>query len=204
MTRRVSLLLIVVLAFGLGGLAAAQQQDQPNAAPNPLVQRLQNSGVVTAQEAAAINQAPTPAEQQDRLTQLLRSKGIVLLLVAPDEYRNAAPAEASRDSSPHGLWLPAAAHVSAGEPDAAVAVAPQAPPAPSVIPAVAPVRVLTSDPPKAGGMVPGSLALPQLHHLLPSGRGSTGRPQCHDRRRDPGSGRRPDLLKHAVHPVRDS
>ena len=153
MTRRVPLLLIAVLAFGLVSPVAAQQENSTGPAPNPLVQRLQNTGVVTAQEAAAINQAPTAAEQQERLTQLLRSKGIVLLLVAPDEYKNAAPAEASRDSSRHGFWLQAAAHVSAGEPDAAVATAPQAPPAPSVIPAVAPVRVLTNDPPKAGGMV---------------------------------------------------
>jgi len=74
MTRRTFLLLTAVLAFALVSLATAQQQDQPSATPNPLVQRLQNSGVVTAQEAAAINQAPTPAEQQDRLTQLLRSQ----------------------------------------------------------------------------------------------------------------------------------
>jgi len=154
MPRRVSLLLIAVLAFGLVSPVAAQQEDSTGLAPNPLVQRLQNNEVVTAQEAAAINQAPTAAEQQERLTQLLRSKGIVLLLVAPDEYKNAAPAEASRDSSPHGFWLQAAAHVSAGEPDAAVATAPPAPPAPSVIPAAAPVRVLTSDPPKPGSMVP--------------------------------------------------
>ena len=150
MTRRQSLLLVVVLAFALVSLAAAQQQDQASATPNPLVQVLQNKGVLTAQEAAAINQAPTPAEQQSRLTQLLYSKGII----TQDEYKDTAAAEASRAYQPQGLWLPTAAHASAGEPDAAVAAAPQAPPAPAVIPAVAPVRVLTSDPPKAGGMVP--------------------------------------------------
>ena len=109
MTRRVSLLLIVVLAFGLVSLAAAQQEDSPSTASNPLVQRLQNSGVVTAQEAAAINQAPTPAEQQERLTQLLRSKGIVLVFVTPDEYNNAAAAETGRNLQPHGMLLSAAA-----------------------------------------------------------------------------------------------
>jgi hypothetical protein len=150
MTRRQSLLLIVVLAFALVSLAAAQQQDQASATPNPLVQVLQSKGVLTAQEAAAINQAPTPAEQQSRLTQLLYSKGII----TQDEYKDTAAAEASRTYQPQGLWLPTAAHASAGEPDAAVAAAPQAPPAPAVIPAVAPVRVLQSEPSKPGGMVP--------------------------------------------------
>ena len=154
MTRRLSLVLTVVLAFGLVSLAAAQQQDQPSATPNPLVQLLQSKGVLTAQEAAAINQAPTPADQQNRLTQLLYSKGII----TQDEYKTTAAAEQSRalTSTGQGWWIRTAAHTSAGEPepDAAVAAAPQAPPAPAIIPAVAPVRVLTNEPPKAGGMVP--------------------------------------------------
>jgi len=151
MTRRLSLLLAVVLAFGLVSLATAQQQDdQTKAAPNPLVQLLQNKGVLTAQEATAINQAATPAEQQARLTQLLYSKG----LITQDEYKTTAAAETSRASDSQGTWLPAAGHVSAGEPEPAMAMPPQAPAAPAVIPAVTPVRVLTSDPPKAGGLVP--------------------------------------------------
>jgi len=152
MKRRLSLALAAVLAFGLVSLAAAQQQDQSNnkTAPNPLVQLLQNKGVLTAQEATAINQAATPAEQQSRLTQLLYSKG----LITQDEYKTTAAAEASRASESQGTWIRAAAHVSAGEPEPAMAMPPQAPGAPAIIPAVAPVRVLTSDPPKAGGLVP--------------------------------------------------
>jgi len=152
MKRRLSLVLAAVLAFGLVSLAVAQQQDQSNnkTAPNPLVQLLQNKGVLTAQEATAINQAATPAEQQNRLTQLLYSKG----LITQDEYKTTAAAEASRALESDGTWLPASAHVSAGEPGAAMAMPPQAPAAPAVIPAVAPVRVLGAEPPKAGGMVP--------------------------------------------------
>ncbi|MFI5108223.1 MAG: hypothetical protein ACHP78_05195 [Terriglobales bacterium] len=152
MKRRLSLVLAAVLAFGLVSLAVAQQQDQSNnkTAPNPLVQLLQNKGVLTAQEATAINQAATPAEQQSRLTQLLYSKG----LITPDEYKTTAAAEASKASESQGTWIQTAAHVSAGEPQPAMAMPPQAPAAPAVIPAVAPVRVLTNDPPKAGGMVP--------------------------------------------------
>jgi len=150
MKRRLSLMLAAVLAFGLVSLATAQQQDQSNkTAPNPLVQLLQNKGVLTAQEATAINQASTPAEQQSRLTQLLYSKG----LITQDEYQATAAAETSKATS-DGMWIRAAAHVSAGEPEPAMAMPPQAPAAPAVIPAVAPVRVLTNDPPKAGGMVP--------------------------------------------------
>ena len=150
MKRHLSLLLAAVLACGLVSLAAAQQQDQSNrTAPDPLVQLLQSKGVLTAQEATAINQAATPAEQQNRLTQLLYSKGFI----TQDEYKTAAAAE-SRAAESQGTWLPAAAHVSAGGPEPAMAMPPQAPAAPAIIPGVAPVRVLTSDPPKAGGMVP--------------------------------------------------
>src|SRR5271169_5999081 len=150
MKRQLSLLLAALLACGLVSLAAAQQQDQSSkTAPDPLVQLLQNKGVLTAQEATAINQAATPAEQQSRLTQLLYSKG----LITQNEYQTTAAAE-SRASDQNGTWLPAAAHVWAGEPAPAMAMPPQAPAAPAIIPGVAPVRVLTSDPPKAGGMVP--------------------------------------------------
>ena len=151
MKRRLSLMLAAVLAFGCVSLAAAQQQDQPQPAPNPLVQLLQTKGVLTAQEAAAINQASTPAEQQDRLTQLLVSKGII----TSDEYKQTAAAEASSVANFNGTLLPAAARVSAAEAgSAAMAAPPQAPAAPAVIPAVAPVRVLQSEPSKVGGLVP--------------------------------------------------
>jgi len=166
MKRRLSLLLAVVLAFALVSLVAAQQQDQPKA--NPLVQLLQNKGVLTAQEATAINQAATPAEQQNQLTQLLYSKGII----TQDEYQTTAAAE--RASESQGMWIPAAAHISSGEsePAAAMAMPPQAPAAPAIIPAVAPVRVLTNDPPKAGGMVPdlklGSGAKVKLYGFIKS------------------------------------
>ncbi|HXP47469.1 MAG TPA: hypothetical protein VN810_09360, partial [Terriglobales bacterium] len=150
MKRHLSLLLAAVLACGLVSLAAAQQQDQSNrTAPDPLVQLLQSKGVLTAQEATAINQAATPAEQQNRLTQLLYSKGFI----TQDEYKTAAAAE-SRAAESQGTWIRAAAHLSAGEPEPAMAMPPQAPAAPAIIPAVAPVRLLTNDPPKAGGMVP--------------------------------------------------
>jgi hypothetical protein len=52
------------------------------------------------------------------------------------------------------MWIQTAAHASAGEPEPAMAMPPQAPAAPAVIPAVAPVRLLTGEPPKAGGLVP--------------------------------------------------
>ena len=148
MKRRVSLAVVAVLILGLA--VAAQQPN--HTAPDPLVQLLEQKGVLTVQEAAAINQASTPAEQQERLTQLLYSKG----LITPEEYQTTSAAEKTASNS-QGTWTRAAAHPSGGsfgEPEPAMAMPPQAPAAPAVIPAVAPVRVLTSDPPKAGGMVP--------------------------------------------------
>ena len=134
-----------MLAFGLVGGAAAQEPSK--AASDPLIQLLQNKGLLTAQEAAALNPAATPGEQQNRLTQLLYAKG----LLTQQEYQATAVREAALDQ---GSWVRAATHVSSAEPGPAVAAAPQAPAAPAVIPAVAPVRVLTNDPPKAGGLVP--------------------------------------------------
>jgi hypothetical protein len=170
MKRRLSLMLAALLVIGLVSLVAAQQQDQPKATPNPLVQLFQNKGVLTAQEATAINQAATPAEQQSRLAELLNSKGLIVFVLRQDEYK--ATAEATRVSDSQGTWLPAAAHVSASEPEPATAMPPQAPATPAVIPAVTPVRVLTSDPPKAGGIVPdlklGSGAKVKLYGFIKS------------------------------------
>jgi len=149
MKRRLSLLLAVVLAMALVSIAAAQQDPSPSA-PNPLVQLLQSKGVITAQEAAAINQATTPAEQQARLSQLLLSKGVI----SQEEYdHTVTTGMVSNPAS--GNLIPAVARVSAGasEPSAA-ASAPQKPAAPPIIPAVAPIRVLQLEPAKAGGLVP--------------------------------------------------
>ena len=152
MKRRLSLVLAVALAFGLASLAAAQQQDPPKSAMNRVVQLFQNKGVFTEREVAEINQAPTPAEREQRLMEFLLSKG----LMTQDEYRQTV-AGTELDplaSSSSGALVPVAFHVTVGNAEPASAAAPQTPPAPITIPAVAPLRVLQIGPTKPGGVIP--------------------------------------------------
>ena len=153
MNNRVSLVLTVVLALGLASLATAQQQDPPKSSMNRVIQLLQNKGVFTESEVAEINEASTPAEREQRLMEFLLSKG----LMNQNEYR-AMVADTDPDSrtisSPQASLVPAVAHISVASPDPASAAGPQAPSAPPVIPAAAPLRVLQSGPTKAGGVIP--------------------------------------------------
>jgi hypothetical protein len=72
---RLTIALIALLVFAIPLLA--QQNNSPQAEPTPLVRLLQSKGIITAQEAAMINQAPSHAEAEQRLAKLLLSKGII-------------------------------------------------------------------------------------------------------------------------------
>ena len=56
--------------------AFAQLQDD-NSQRNPLVRLLQTKGIITEQDAAMISEAPSPAQAERRLTELLVSKGVI-------------------------------------------------------------------------------------------------------------------------------
>jgi hypothetical protein len=125
----------------------------PNApVADPLVRVLVAKGVLTADEGRSISVAATPAEQRDRLAALLRDKG----LLSSAEYEAVRAVVPSADATSR-----AAASVemaSATRPESANASAsPRAaaqPTAPTVIAAVAPVRLLQLDPPKREGLIP--------------------------------------------------
>jgi hypothetical protein len=132
--------------------------NTPAADPNapvsdPLVRVLVAKGVLTAGEAHTVSVAATPAEQRDRLAALLRDKG----LLSPAEYeavRAVAPsvdapslaANASVETTSATRTENANANASAG--------ASAQPTIPTVIAAVAPVRLLQVDPPKREGLIP--------------------------------------------------
>jgi len=111
---------------------------------DPLVRVLITKGILTEAEGHSIAASGNPSEQRDRLASLLRDKG---LLTGPEyeALRTVVPAKAlAKVSSPAN-----------GSDEAAASSKPQTPaPAPTVIAAVAPVRLLGIDPPKREGLIP--------------------------------------------------
>ena len=113
--------------------------------PDPLLTLLVSKGLLTTEEARAILSAGDPESQRDRLATLLKDKGLIsaaefdeLRATAPNTI-NPAPAEGvgARVSSASGS--PAAR---------------QKPPVPTVIAAVAPIRLLPIEAPQREGLIP--------------------------------------------------
>src|SRR3989454_11142691 len=153
MKRIVSLLTLLTTALVLALPAMAQQQENHQATASPLVQLLQSKGILTPEEVATVSQASSPTEADKRLAQLLVEKG----LISEQEYKatyTTTPVAASGDPSAAHLVnavlrVPAAAPISGPASQGA-----PAPAAPSVVPAVAPLRVLPIDVPKQAGLIP--------------------------------------------------
>jgi len=112
-----------------------------NDSADPLVRVLVTKGILTSEEARTINSGGTAPEQRDRLAALLRNKG----LLSESEY------EALHNPVPPSTASSLPPTVAAREP---VAATPQPAPTPSVIAAVAPIRLLGIDPPKREGLIP--------------------------------------------------
>ena len=110
---------------------------------DPLVRVLITKGILTEAEGHSIATSGNAIEQKDRLASLLRDKGLL----------SAAEYEAVRTVVPAESFAKASSPVN----DSSVAEAsskPQTPPAPTVIAAVAPLRLLGIDPPKREGLIP--------------------------------------------------
>ena len=124
---------------------ASPQPADPSIS-DPLVRVLLTKGVITPEEARAVAVAGTPSEQRDHLAALLRDKG----LISDAEYeavRTVSPSlDAARASASSPTVQPGAQKTEAQKPEAT--------PTPSVIAAVAPVRLLQVDPPKREGLIP--------------------------------------------------
>ena len=132
------LVAVVCVAFGCSALAAAQNSTAGADANAAVVEQLQHMQQQLNQQQQQVNQ-----QQQ----QINRLQGEL------QEARQQLKAISISTLSQPGL-----VSASYSEPSAAVAVAaaPEGPPpAPTVIPAIAPLRTLPVDPPKTGGLVPG-------------------------------------------------
>ncbi|MBV9610427.1 MAG: hypothetical protein JO187_12780, partial [Acidobacteria bacterium] len=104
---------LLAFVFATAIVASAQQSDEKPAA-NPLVRLLQSKGIISEQEAATVNQAGTMAEQQQRLSQLLLTKGII----SQNEYEQTVAKNAAPKTDSAAL-VPAVAHMA--EPSASAA-----------------------------------------------------------------------------------
>ena len=137
--RFVFIFLISLIAF-----STARAQDNGSNSTDPLVRVLLTKGLLTTEEARSITLNASAAAQRDRLATLLRDKGVIsasefeaVHTVAPTE--NVALKTMNADYRSSAPEKPAAA--------------PQPSP-PTVIAAVAPVRLLGIDTPKRDGLIP--------------------------------------------------
>jgi hypothetical protein len=151
MKTTVSRLILLTAALALVLPAVAQQESRPPN-NNPLALLLQSKGILSSSEVATINQAATPAEADARLAELLFEKGLI-----SKQESMAAVTPVSMETSPVHLsnavmQSPMQNPPQAGQTPTGTPPTPEA--GPSVIPAVAPLRVLPIDIPKQGGMIP--------------------------------------------------
>jgi hypothetical protein len=148
-------LLMAGLLFMVG--ASALAADKPETGPaksdqgDPLVRALAAKGILTAQEAETLGTLPA-AQQRDELTALLLKKGVIS---AADLKTNTSSNErlvGFMGESP--ATVKPAVLTTTTETAKPQQVAPAAPKAPAVVPAIAPLRVLQLEPAKPGGLIP--------------------------------------------------
>jgi hypothetical protein len=114
---------------------------------DPLVRVLVSKGVLNEDEGRSIGTTGTTSEQRDRLATLLRDKGM-LSAAEYEAVRTVAPTEDAPKTlvTSSGNAGPATAETASKTQTAA--------PAPTVIAAIAPVRLLGIDSPKREGLIP--------------------------------------------------
>ncbi len=141
-----------------------------NPMPDPLLQLLVSKGILSSTEVNSLAAAPAN-QMRDKLLLLLQAKGVIS---AEDLNSLKAPAAAEMNS----LKAPASAVANANatlnaastslRPDGTVDLNAQGGGAPSVVPAIAPIRVLQTDPPKREGIVP-VISIGKNIHVQPYG-----------------------------------
>ena len=163
--RRLTVFLLMIGLLAGTVAVAADTPEPPSAKSNqsdPLVRALAAKGILTAEEALALGTLPA-AQQRDGLTALLLKKGVI----------TAADLKANGDSNERlvgflgegATYKPAVLTTTQPAPEA-----PPLPKPPAFIAAVAPLRVLQTDPAKQGGLIPdiklGSKANLKIYGLL--------------------------------------
>jgi hypothetical protein len=131
--------------------------DENSVIADPLVRMLIVKGVLTAEEGRSISVGGNAAGQRDRLAVLLRDKG----LISAAEYETVRTLSPSADAAASPTAVSSTGQPNGQKPDSRNADNKQsadnkqaAAPAPTVIAAVAPLRLLQVDPPKREGLIP--------------------------------------------------
>jgi hypothetical protein len=153
--RSICTLFLVVLFAIQASPSVLQQQssqeqkaDEKEQTPDPLLTLLVNKGVLTNEEAQTIVAAGGSNIQRDRLATLLKDKGLISATEF-DSLRGVAPASEKVAAGPTSLPQAEVKN------SPSIARAPQPkPPAPTVIAAVAPLRLLPIDVPQREGLIP--------------------------------------------------
>jgi hypothetical protein len=140
-------LIVVMLTVATTVSAVAQT----GGGQDPLVQVLVNKGILTAEDAKTLT--GTPAQQHDQLVQLLREKGVLSAAEAKSITQTPSPHVAVVATTSAPAIVPAVM-TTATPVGQEVKKAPAPPPPPTVIPAMAPIRVLQTEPVKPGGLIP--------------------------------------------------
>jgi hypothetical protein len=148
MKKPVSRLILLITAVALALSAMAQQQENQTTVNNPLVLLLQSKGILSPGEVAMLKQASTPEEANARLAQLLLEKG----LISQQEYTATVTPVSLNSSGPR--LINAVQQSSSMQPPSTPTGAPPVTSGPAFISAVAPLRVLSIDPPKQTGLIP--------------------------------------------------
>jgi hypothetical protein len=156
-SRVVGWCLFLLLSSTVLSIPVAAQRVNEKPAPSPLLQLLQNKGILTAEEVAEVSQASSPSEADKRLARLLVDKGLISEQEYKATYTNTAVSTPMEFSSAHlmnAVYSPQPVSQPQGgqkpAPTQATTKAPEAP----FIPAVAPLRVLPIDVPKQSGLIP--------------------------------------------------
>jgi hypothetical protein len=125
--------------------STAQSATVPAPTEDPLLRLLVSKGVLTTEEAAVVLSSGTAAQQHDRLATLLKDKG----LISNAEFD--ALRTVSEGNTVNANATPSNSNASAGR---APAAGNPKPAPPSVIAAVAPIRLLPIEPQAREGLVP--------------------------------------------------
>lgn len=131
----------------INSVTAATSAAEPVSA-DPLIRVLVTKGVLTPDEGRAVSSGSNSAERRDRLAALLRDKG----LLTATEYEAVRTVATSAGAASPTIALPAE-RASAMKPEGSPAT-PKPAATPTVIAAVAPLRLLQLDPPKREGLIP--------------------------------------------------
>lgn len=152
MNRCLRFVLGFTLAMVIVACGATVVSAQTSGPQDPLVKVLIDKGILSADDAKSL--AGTGAEQRERLIELLKQKGVISAqeanaVAAP----TGTPAVKSVTASSAPALVPTVLTTVDTAPQQAKKESPK-PPAPTFVPAVAPIRVLQTEPAKPGGLIP--------------------------------------------------